>query len=402
MDLNIMKTLSIKTDSKILLLVLDGVGGLPGSKTGKTELESAKKPNIDSLAKKGVLGLSHPIARGITPGSGPSHLALFGYDPLQYQIGRGVLEALGIGFHMTSKHLSARANFATMSRDGVVTDRRAGRIPTEKNIELTGKLQAAIKSIEDVKVIIKNGKEHRFVVILEGEGLDDGLTETDPQKEGLKPHEAKPLRESAKKSADILNKLIVKINEVLKNEPRANTLLLRGIAKCPHIPSLSEVFKITPACIANYPMYKGLAKLVGMEILQAGDTIESEFDTLEANYNKYDFFYLHIKKTDSYGEDGNFENKVKIIEEVDRQIVRLKKIKFDCVVVTGDHSTPALLKGHSWHPNPFLLVSEYGIPDEFDSFSEKNCKKGGLGQFFSVEAMPMMLGFARKLEKFGA
>lgn len=404
MDLDIMRSIATKTDSKILLLVLDGVGGLPDPKTGKTELESAKKPNIDKLAEQGVTGLSNPVARGITPGSGPAHLALFGYDPLKYQIGRGVLEALGIGFHMTNKHLSARANFATMDKNGIITDRRAGRIPTEKNIELTAKLQSAIKKIEDVNVIIKDGKEHRFVVILEGEGLEDGVTETDPQKEGLKPHTVKAVKDGAgvKKSAEILNKLILKINEVLKDEPKANTLLLRGIAKCPHIPTMSEVFKIKPACIANYPMYKGLAKLVGMEILNAGDTIESEFDTLTSNYDNFDFFYLHIKKTDSYGEDGNFEDKVKIIEEVDKQIPKVLKLSFDCIVITGDHSTPALIKGHSWHPVPFLLVSKYLIPDGIKLFSEKNCKNGGLGQFFSVEAMPLMLGNARKLEKFGA
>lgn len=402
MDLNIIKALSIKTDSKILLLVIDGVGGLPHPITGKTELETAKKPNIDSLAKKGILGLSHPIARGITSGSGPSHLALFGYDPIKHQIGRGVLEALGIGFSITEKHLTARANFATMDKNNIITDRRAGRIPTEKNIELTNKLQSSIKKIKDVNVIIRNGKEHRFVVILDGVGLDDSLTETDPQKEGLPPFPLMALKESAKKSAEVLNKLIIEINKVLKDEPKANTVLLRGISKYPTIPSMIEVFKLKPACIANYPMYKGLAKLIGMEILTTGDTIKSEFDTLEANHYKFDFFYLHIKKTDSYGEDGNFENKLKIIEEVDKQIPRLNKLNFDCIVITGDHCTPALLKSHSWHPNPFLLVSKYLIPDEFESFNEKNCKKGGLGQFFSVEAMPMMLAYAKKLEKYGA
>ncbi|OGF44336.1 MAG: phosphoglycerate mutase [Candidatus Firestonebacteria bacterium RIFOXYA2_FULL_40_8] len=401
MNLETIKTLSVKTNSKIMLLVMDGCGGLGSPSTGKTELETAQKPNLDKLAKSGVLGLSHPIGRGITPGSGPAHLGLFGYDPLQYLIGRGVLEALGIGFHMTPKHISARANFATM-KDGVILDRRAGRIPTEKNIEIVGKLTNAIKEIDGVNVIFKNGKEHRFVVILEGEGLEDGLSETDPQKEGLKPHLVSAINPKAQKAADVLNKLMVKINETLKDEPKANTCLLRGIAKCPHIPSMSEVFKIKPACIANYPMYKGLATLVGMDLLQTGDTIESEFDTLEANYDKYDFFYLHIKKTDSYGEDGNFANKVKIIEEVDKQIPRLEKLGFDVIVVTGDHSTPAVLKGHSWHPNPFVLVSKYLIPDEAAAFNERECKKGGLGQFLAVEAMPLMLGHAGKLEKYGA
>jgi 2,3-bisphosphoglycerate-independent phosphoglycerate mutase len=289
-----------------------------------------------------------------------------------------------------------------MDKSGLILDRRAGRIPTEKNIELTAKLQENIKNIEDVKVIIKNGKEHRFVVILEGEGLEDGLTETDPQKEGLKAKPVEALNPKAAKSALILNKLTARINEVLKDEPKANTLLLRGIAKCPHIPSMNEAFKLTPAAIANYPMYKGLAKLVGMEILSTGDTIESEFNTLEENFSKYDFFYLHIKKTDSYGEDGNFDNKVKIIEEVDKYLPKAVKLGFDCIVITGDHCTPAVMKGHSWHPVPFMLFSKNNIPDGFESFTERQCKNGYLGQFFSVEAMAMMLGNAGKLDKFGA
>ena len=401
MDLKLIKTLAVKNTTKILLLVMDGVGGLPHPETGKSELETAKKPNLDELAKTGMLGLTHPIARGITPGSGPAHLALFGYEPMQFPIGRGVLEALGINFPMTCKHIAARANFATMDKNGAILDRRAGRIPTEKNIELTAKLQAAITEIDGVKIIIKNGKEHRFVVILEGDGLADGVNETDPQKEGLKAHVVSPLRTEAKKTADVLNKFVAKANEVLKAEPKANTFLLRGIAGCPDIPTMKDVCNMTTACIANYPMYKGLARLVGMDVLDAGDTIKSEFDLLEANVSKYDFFYMHIKKTDSYGEDGNFDAKVHIIEEVDAEIPRLKKMGFDVICVTGDHCTPAVIKGHGWQPNPFLLVSRHSFPDGL-SFTERNCVKGGLGQMFSSEAMPLMLGNARRMDKYGA
>ena len=401
MDLNIIKGLSMKTEGKILLLVMDGVGGIP-NETGKTELETAKKPNMDALVKKGTIGLSHPIARGITPGSGPGHLGLFGYDPLEYLIGRGVLEALGIGFKMTGKHVAARANFATMDKNGNILDRRAGRIPTDKNIELTTKIQKAITEIDGVKIIIKSGKEHRFVVILEGDGLSDKLNETDPQKEGVKAHIVEAHDEASKKTAVVLNKLVSKVNELLKDEPKANTFLLRGIAKCPHIPTMEEVFKVTPACIATYPMYKGLATLVGMDILEAGDTIDTEIDCLEKNYDKYDFFYLHIKKTDSYGEDGNFANKVKVIEEVDKILPKILKMNFEVIAISGDHCTPAVLKSHSWHPVPFALVNKNVIPDEIETFNEKTCKHGGLGQFFAKEAMPMILGYAKKLEKYGA
>lgn len=400
-DLDLMKSISIKTDSKILLIVMDGVGGLPHPESGMTELETASKPNMDELCKKGITGLSHPISRGVTPGSGPSHLALFGYDPLKYKIGRGVLEALGIGFNMTAKHMAARANFATMM-DGIITDRRAGRIPTEKNMELCAKLQSEINEIDGVKITIKNGKEHRFVVILEGEGLDDNLTETDPQKEGMFPRPVEAVKPEAEKSAEILNKLVGKINDILKDEEKANTLLLRGIAKYPHIPSMNEVFRLTPAAIANYPMYKGLAKLVGMDVLETGDTISDEFKTLKENYDSHDFFYLHIKKTDSYGEDGNFNAKVHIIEEVDKEIASIEDLKFEVIAVTSDHSTPAVLKGHSWHPNPFVLISDTCFSDNFDSFHEKNCQLGGLGQFYSADIMPLLLGHARKMEKYGA
>ncbi len=401
MDLKLIKSLTVKNTTKILLMVMDGVGGLPNPSTGKTELETAKKPNLDELAKTGMLGLTHPIARGITPGSGPAHLALFGYDPIAFPIGRGVLEALGINFPMTCKNIAARANFATMDKSGAILDRRAGRIPTDKNIELTGRLSAAIKEIDGVKIIIKNGKEHRFVVILEGDGLADGVNETDPQKEGLKAHEVSPLRPEAKKTSEVLNKFIKLANEVLKNEPKANTFLLRGIAGCPDIPALKEITKMSTACVANYPMYKGLARLVGMDVLDAGDTIKSEFDLLEQNVSKYDFFYMHIKKTDSYGEDGNFDAKVHIIEEVDIEIPRLKKMGFEVICITGDHCTPAVLKGHGWQPNPFLLVSKNSFPDGL-GFTERNCAKGGLGQMFSKEAMPLLLGNAGRMDKYGA
>ncbi len=402
MDFEIIKSLLNEVDTKIVLLVIDGLGGLPMVEGGKTELETANTPNLDSLASKSNCGLSEAISPGITPGSGPSHLALFGYDPLKYQIGRGVLEALGIGFEMTKRDLACRANFATM-KDGIITDRRAGRIPTEKNEQLCKLLAEKIGKIDDVEVIIRPGKEHRFVVVFRGDGLSDGLTESDPQKPGLKPLKIEALNEGAKKSAEIANKFIERVNEVLKDERPANTALLRGLAKHPDIPSMKEVFGLKTAAIANYPMYKGLARLVGMDILETGSTIESEFNTLEKNFAKFDFFYVHIKKTDSYGEDGNFEAKVGIIEEVDKFIPRLEALKPEVIVVTGDHSTPAKLKAHSWHPNPFLLYSPVCLADKVQVFSERECaSNGGLGRFPATEAIPLMLAHSLRLNKYGA
>ena len=397
----IMRSLAIKTESKIVLLVADGIGDLP-SENNKTVLERAFIPNLDKLASKSVCGLTDPISRGIIPGSGPAHLSLFGYDPIKYQIGRGVLEALGIGMELTSRDLACRGNFATLDKEGIITDRRAGRIATELNEKLCKLMQDKINQIGEVKTIIKPGKEHRFVVVFRGDGLEDALSDADPQKVGEKIKFAEPLDSKAKKSVETVNEFIKQATEVLKEHHPANTVLLRGFAKYPGLPTMKELFKLTPAAIATYPMYKGLAKLVGMDILETGESLSDEFKTLQDNFSKYDFFYLHIKKTDSYGEDGNFEQKVKVIEEVDKYIPKVLALKPDVLVVTGDHSTPALMKGHSWHPNPLMLFSKYIRVDEAEQFNEKECVKGGLGRFLAVEVLPLMMANALKLQKFGA
>jgi 2,3-bisphosphoglycerate-independent phosphoglycerate mutase len=397
----IMKSLAIKTKSKIVLLVADGIGDLP-SENNKTVLERAFIPNLDKLASKSVCGLTDPISCGITPGSGPAHLSLFGYDPIKYQIGRGVLEALGIGMELTSRDLACRGNFATLDKEGIITDRRAGRIATELNEKLCKLMQDKINQIGEVKTIIKPGKEHRFVVVFRGDGLEDALSDADPQKVGEKIKFAEPLDSKAKKSVETVNEFIKRATEVLKEHHPANTVLLRGFAKYPGLPTMKELFKLTPAAIATYPMYKGLAKLVGMDILETGESLSDEFKTLQDNFSRYDFFYLHIKKTDSYGEDGNFEQKVKVIEEVDKYIPEVLALKSDVLVVTGDHSTPALMKGHSWHPNPFMLFSKYIRVDEAEQFNEKECVKGGLGRFSAVDVLPLMMANALKLQKFGA
>ena len=397
----IIKSLAIKTESKIVLLVADGIGDLP-SENNKTVLEKAFIPNLNKLASKSACGLTDPISCGITPGSGPAHLSLFGYDPIKFQIGRGVLEALGIGMELTSRDLACRGNFATLDKEGIITDRRAGRIATELNEKLCKLMQDKINQIGEVKTIIKPGKEHRLVVIFRGDGLEDALSDADPQKVGEKIKFAEPLDSKAKKSVETVNEFIKQATEVLKAHHPANTVLLRGFAKYPGLPTMKELFKLTPAAIATYPMYKGLAKLVGMDILETGESLSDEFKTLQDNFSRYDFFYLHIKKTDSYGEDGNFEQKVKVIEEVDKYIPEVLALKSDVLVVTGDHSTPALMKGHSWHPNPFMLFSKYIRVDEAEQFNEKECVKGGLGRFSAVDVLPLMMANALKLQKFGA
>jgi 2,3-bisphosphoglycerate-independent phosphoglycerate mutase len=393
------RELSQATESKIVLLVIDGVGGLPVE--GKTELETARKPNLDELAKGGVCGVSDPVMMGITPGSGPAHLALFGYDPLRYQLGRGILEALGSGVEVGRNDLVARGNFATV-RDGLIVDRRAGRIPTEENVRICGHLNARLPKRDGVEVRVFPGKEHRFVARFAAEGLADALSDADPQKEGQPPLPTAPLVPEAAKASAIVNRFLDDVASVLAGEAKANAALLRGFSKFPTIPTMQELFKVRPAAIANYPMYKGLAQLLGMEVMDVGNETMDLFDALEKNWAEHDFFYIHYKKTDSAGEDGKFAAKVAAIEALDPFIPRLLALKPDVLVVTSDHSTPALLAGHSWHPNPFMLVSPTAGTDDVQGFTERACAKGILGRFRSISAMPLMLAHALKLKKYGA
>jgi 2,3-bisphosphoglycerate-independent phosphoglycerate mutase len=396
----ILHSLVVQTESKLLMVVIDGMGGLPVR--GKTELETAKIPNLGQLASKSICGLVDPISYGITPGSGPSHLALFGYDPFQYEIGRGVMEALGIGLTLTKDALTARGNFATIDENGIIVDRRAGRIPTEKNREICQFLQNEIKEVGGVRISIYPGKEHRFVIVFQREGLRDDLTDADPQKDGLKAKGTEALSQEARRTVEIVNSYLKKANEFLKPFHPANTILLRGFSKIPNIPTMADRFKLRPAAIATYPMYRGLARLVGMDILETGETLQDEVKTLKKYFDHYDFFYLHFKKPDMAGEDGNYKAKVKAIEEIDRVFPSILKLKPDVLVVTGDHSTPALLKGHSWHPNPILLQSRYTRPDGIRRFTERQCQKGQLGRFPAVDVLPLMLANGLKLKKFGA
>ena len=393
------RELSQPTDSKIVLLVMDGVGGLPVD--GRSELEAARKPNLDELAKRGVCGLSDPVFMGITPGSGPAHLALFGYDPLKYQLGRGILEALGSGVEVGRNDLVARGNFATL-KGGLIADRRAGRIPTEENVRICAYLNAHLPKREGVEVGVFPGKERRFVARFTAEGLADALTDADPQKEGKPRLPARAIVPEAAMASGIVNRFLDDLTDVLRGEPKANTALLRGFSKFPSIPTMQELFKVRPAAIANYPMYKGLARLLGMTVMDVGADTADLFDALEKSANDCDFFYVHYKKTDSAGEDGKFDAKVAAIEALDKFIPRLVALNPDVLVVTSDHSTPSALSGHSWHPNPFVLVSKTAGVDDVAVFTERACGKGLLGRFRALYAMPLMLAHALKLKKFGA
>ena len=399
-DLELIKTISRPSPAKIVLLVIDGLGGLSHPQTGKTELETANTPNLDRLATEAICGLADPVSAGITPGSAPGHLALFGYNPLCFTIGRGVLEAVGIDFDLEWGDMAARGNFCAVDEAGLITDRRAGRISTEKCAELCQLLDGW--TIENVKIFVSPVKEHRFIAVFRGEGLDPNISDSDPQQLGVAPQPIAALTPQAGKAAKIATQFVAKAKATLAGHRPANMILLRGFSQRPQFPTMGEVYKLKPAAIVSYPMYRGLAKLVGMEVLETGTTIEDEMATLKQSYADYDYLFIHIKGADSAGEDGDFDRKVKVIERVDRAIPSLMDVKPDVLVVTGDHSTPALLKSHSWHPVPVLLRSKWCRPDKVSQFSESACSSGGLGRLPATQIMLLAMANALKLTKFGA
>ncbi|MGL4943582.1 MAG: 2,3-bisphosphoglycerate-independent phosphoglycerate mutase [Thermoguttaceae bacterium] len=392
--------LAEKSSNKIVMLVADGIGGLPLKPGGPTELETAKTPNLDALAKVGVSGLSTPIRPGITPGSGPGHLGLFGYDPLEYVIGRGVLEAAGIGFVLTDKDVAIRCNFCTVDANGNITDRRAGRIPSDESAKVVDILKQI--KIAGVEVFVEPVQEHRFCVVFRGEGLGGNVADTDPQKTGVPPLAPKPLDDASKKTAQIAADFFAQASKLIAAQPKANSLTMRGFAKKPALPSYEQLYKLKAACIAVYPMYKGLASLVGMELVGHAHTLAEEIDVLEKAWDDYDFFFVHFKYTDSRGEDGDFNAKVKMVEEFDSIIPRVQKLNPACLVVTGDHSTPAKMSGHSFHPVPTMIVSDLARTDACTAYGETQAITGGLGHFQALDIMPLAMAHAARLGKFGA
>jgi 2,3-bisphosphoglycerate-independent phosphoglycerate mutase len=382
------------------MLVADGLGGLPLEPGGLTELETARTPNLDALARRGVQGGSIPVKPGITPGSGPGHLGLFGYDPLKYQIGRGALEATGIGFELGPNDVACRGNYCTLDAQGKISDRRAGRIASEESAPLAAVLRNV--KIPGVEVFVEPVKEHRFVVVFRGSGLGGHVHDTDPQAVGVPPLDPKAADPASQKTADVAREFVAQARKLLADQPKANGLTLRGFSPRPSLPSYEEVYGLRAAAIAVYPMYKGLARLVGMELLGKSQTLAEQIDVLAESWNDYDFFFIHFKYTDSTGEDGNFQAKVARIEELDRAIPRVAALDPTVLIVTGDHSTPSYLKSHSWHPVPTLLVSDCCRFDGCQGFSERESRHGGLGQFEAKHLMTLALANAGRLGKFGA
>ncbi|MCH8045196.1 MAG: 2,3-bisphosphoglycerate-independent phosphoglycerate mutase [Planctomycetes bacterium] len=394
------RSLHVKNDSKIVMLVADGLGGLPLEPGGLTELETANTPNLDALARRGVSGGSIPVTLGISPGSGPGHLGLFGYDPLKYVIGRGALEATGIGIELAEGDVAVRCNFCTIDGEGNITDRRAGRIPTDQSAPLAERLRQV--QIPEIEIVVEPVKEHRFVVVFRGVGLEGEVADTDPQATGVPPLEPVPRDPDSSRTAEVAHEFIQQARQLLAGEARANCLTMRGFSGKPALPSYKEVYGLRAAAVAVYPMYKGLARLVGMDIVGGAKTLDEQMDVLAANWNDYDFFFLHYKYTDSTGEDGNFDAKVARIEDFDAAIPRVLELNPTVTIVTGDHSTPAKMSAHSWHPVPTLLVADSCRTDGCEAFGERDAVHGGLGQFKAKHLMTLALAHAGRLGKYGA
>ncbi len=397
---NLIRELREPADTKIVLLVADGLGGLPLEPNGKTELESARTPNLDACVREGVCGLSTPVLPGITPGSGPGHLGLFGYDPLQHRIGRGILEALGINFTVGPRDLAMRGNFCTVDGQGIITDRRAGRPTTERCVAACRKLQEV--HFPGVELFVEPVREHRFVVVFRGDNLGDAVNDTDPQQTGHKPLEARGADPASENSARLVNRFVAEARRVLEKDAPTNMVTLRGFSRYPKIDTMQEVYGVRPVAIAVYPMYRGLARLVGMDVPDCGATLADQVETLRKLWNQYDFFFLHYKYTDSTGEDGNFPAKVEMIERLDGELPKIRALNPNVLIVTGDHSTPSKLRSHSWHPVPTLLWARTCRPDAVTEFGESYCLHGGLGQFQAMYLLPLALAHAQRLGKYGA
>jgi 2,3-bisphosphoglycerate-independent phosphoglycerate mutase len=398
--LDLIAPLVVPNRTKIVLLSLDGLGGLPRPETGRSELETARIPNLARLATEGACGLLRHVAPGITPGSGPGHLGLFGYDPVRFQVGRGVLEALGIEFALRGGDVAARGNFCTVDASGLITDRRAGRIATELCVRLVDRLREI--RLPGVEVHVEPVKEHRFVLVLRGGGLSGRLSETDPQATGKPPLPVKPLHSDAGKTADLVSRFVADARAKLAAEPHANMILLRGFDLLPELPRFPDVFQLRAAAIAAYPMYRGLAKLVGMDVLKTGATFADEIATLREHWDAYDFFFVHYKDTDKAGEDGDFDAKVAALERFDGALPDVVACRPDVTVITGDHATPSILAAHGWQPVPVLVKSAYSGADPVTAFTERACASGTLGLMPAHHLMPIVMANALRLTKFGA
>ncbi len=385
----------------IVLLVMDGVGDIPDDR-GRTPLEAARTPNLDRIARKASLGRTIPIAPGVTAGSVAGHLALLGYDPMAVKIGRGPIDALGVGVDLQPGDVVMRGNFATV-KDGIVIDRRAGRLPGDTAAELCFALNAKLRfKFEGIETQIAQTAEHRFVLHLRGNNLSPQITDTDPGQNGLP---AKPCRANAPqaaRTAEIVN-IVAKAAADFLMINRANAILLRGAGARPHLASFNDHYGLNAMAVATYPTYRGIAAACGMELYpmmpsDAHDAINFAVSALQGP-NKHQFIFIHYKNTDTAGEDGNFDAKVAAIEHLDAALKPLVDQPPDVLVVAGDHPTPVAMRGHSWHPVPLMIASKWTPGGKNQRYTERQCADGELGTIKATDVMALAMGHAKRLRK---
>lgn len=405
---------------KVVLLILDGVGDVITRDQPRTPLDRAVTPNLDALAARSALGRIVPVAQGVTPGSGPGHLALFGYDPAapETDIGRGVLEALGVGMDVGRGDVLARGNFATADAAGELTDRRAGRPSNDENRRLVAKMQESLdgeglggEEQEGVEARLHAGEGHRFVLRLRGDGLSAELRDTDPQATGVPPKPPaadgdSPSRE-ARRTVGLVQRVVAAMERALADEEKANRALLRGFSSLPHLAPMNELYRLRCGAFAGYPLYRGVASVCGMDVVECGKGMGEVVDAVARHWEDFDYFFLHLKKPDMAGEDGDADAKARAIEAADAEIPRLMGLGSGghgpaALAITGDHSTPAPMAAHSWHPVPLLLHSRNCFVDEARRFTELEAIRGHVGTIPSMHLMGLLLANAGRLAKYGA
>ena len=395
-----LRELATPNDSKILLVVADGLGGMADAEHG-TELEEASTPNLDRLAAEGITGLLEPVGPGITPGSGPGHLALFGYDPVEHLLGRGALSAAGLDVELRPGDVAARGNLCTIDGAGNVADRRAGRPPDDVGRGVIDRLSAGVR-LEGVDVLFKHERGHRFLVVLRGEGLDPRVSDTDPQHTGVPPLPPHPLAPAAARTAEVAAALVAEARRVLSAEPAANGILLRGFDSLRELPAFEARTGMRAAAVAVYPMYRGIAHILGFDVLGPPADLGGEVALLGSHWGDADFFFFHHKDADAAGEDGDRAAKIAAIERLDAAIPDLVALSPDVIAVTGDHATPSQMAAHSWHPVPVLVHGDRCGRDDVERFGERWCAAGGLGRRPSRELLPILMAVAGRLAKYGA
>ena len=404
---------------KTFFVICDGLGDRPIPKLGrKTPLEYAKTPNLDAIARRGIIGAMNTIDIGVRPGSDTAHMAIFGYDPHVYYTGRGPFETAGLRMEHKDGDICFRVNMGTVDDTLHIIDRRAGRIGDTSAFarELNG------MKIDGVEFFVKAGTGYRMGMIMRGKKLSTHITDIDPGHvgKGVRMCEATDDTSEAKRTAKILNTFVSRAHKLLKRMPvnidrqknglpQANYLLVRGAGVYPKLPRFFDKYGLRAACFAGAGLYKGIARLIGMDVVHVpgatgkpDSNIRAKVETAIKHRKDYDFFFIHFKGADSCGEDGDVEGKIAYIEKIDDAVAPLLKLKNSLVVITADHSTPCTIKSHSADDVPIVIMGDEVRDDDVHEFSERTCAKGRMGHIKGMHVMPIILDLMGIAEKFGA